>query len=126
MLTDILEGQLWSLFSELCRALCILVELPIFSLFLSTAAKFRLFSPETRTQSDPSSRVVDLKLPLLHPISEVSFDDLASLVIDDTVSLDEVTGDKWISHLGRPLYGGFSFSSGRRLTYCHKKVRLSL
>jgi hypothetical protein len=108
MLADTLEGRQWSLFSELRRALRLLVDLPIFSLFLSTAAKFRLFSPDI--QSDPSRRVVDLKLPLLNPISEISFDDLAPLAIKGTVTLNDVIGDKWISHLGRPLYEGFALS----------------
>lgn len=91
-LADILVEK-ESLFVGLRRALHTLVGLPIFSLFLSTTAKFRLFSPET-----------DPKLELPSPISEISFDDLAFPAIEDTVSLDEVTGDKWISHLGRPLY----------------------
>jgi hypothetical protein len=107
MLTDVEQG--WSLFSELHRALRMVVELPIFSLFLSTASKFRVFSPETRIRSDPSHRGVNLDLPVLHPISEISFDDLAFPAIEDTLTLNQVIGDKWISHLGRPLYEDFGF-----------------
>jgi hypothetical protein len=100
VLTDIPGEQGWSLFSELRRALHAVVGLPIFSLFLSTASKFRLFSPEI--QSDQSHLGVNLNLPLLHPISEISFDDLAFPAIEGSVMLDKVIENK-ISHLGRPL-----------------------
>ena len=83
MLTDILgeEGCQWSLFSELCHALRTIVGLPICSLFISTSAKFRPFSP--RMRPDPS-----LRLPSLQPITEVSFDDLGFLAIENTESSD--------------------------------------
>jgi len=43
-----------------------MVDLPIFSLFLSTAGRFHLFSPENR--SDPSVRVSNAELVLLDPV----------------------------------------------------------
>ncbi|KAI0248401.1 hypothetical protein BJV78DRAFT_1363568 [Lactifluus subvellereus] len=98
-LTDKPLDRVWTLFSELCRALRKVVSLPIFSLFISTASRFHLSSPETRL--DPSSR----DLVLLDPISEISFDDLAFSAREDTVSLDRVVQLDWIAHLGRPLFG---------------------
>ncbi|KAK2463837.1 hypothetical protein APHAL10511_004142 [Amanita phalloides] len=80
--------QEWSLFSELQRVLAELVKLPIFVLFISTSGKIHLRSP---------------KLPL-HPISEISFDDVM-LSSTEGVNLDQVVQMDWISHLGRPLFG---------------------
>lgn len=105
IVTDMETGQ--SLLSELRRALRVITRYPIFCLLLSTAAKFRVFYPEVR--SDPSLRVVTRIPPELHPICEISFDDLAFPAIEDTVRLDEVIQDRWMSHLGRPLYGVLSF-----------------
>jgi hypothetical protein len=115
-LTDILgeQGCQWSLFSELCHALRLIVGLPIFSLFLSTAPKFHRFPPHIG--SDPS-----LRLPSLQPITEISFDDLGFPAIEDTVTLNQVIRNKWISHLGRPLYEGFEYLCECQLTYCLTK-----
>lgn len=55
VLTDIPPNKPWKLFSELRRILRQISMHPIFSLFLSTAGRFNLFSPVTR--SDPSLRV---------------------------------------------------------------------
>lgn len=96
LLADIPVARGSSLFVELLHALKILVDLPIFTLFLSTAGKFRLFSSET--QSDGSDLI------LLPPISEISFDDLAFTAVEENIVLDDqVVTDEWISHLGRPL-----------------------
>lgn len=78
------------------------IDLPIFSLFLSTPPIFHSFKP--KYQSDISSQVVNLDVPLPPPITETSFDDLSFPVIEGRVTLDEVIGDRWISHLGQPLY----------------------
>jgi hypothetical protein len=101
-LTDTPRDKSWTVFSELRRVLGELVDLPIFSLFLSTTGKFHLFSPEIR--SDPSRRAANRNLPLLHPISEISFDDLAYPAMEDQIMLSQVVRTDWISHLGRPLY----------------------
>jgi hypothetical protein len=92
----------WNFFWELRRVLRQIHDLAIFSLFLSTAGRFHLFSPEIR--SDPSNRVRDSSSRPLDPISEISFDDLAYLALNNTVTLDRVVQTDWISHLGRPLY----------------------
>jgi hypothetical protein len=108
ILTDIPESSSWTLFSELRRVLRETIDHPIFSLFLSTAGKFHLFSPEIR--SDPSGRVTNHELSPLHPISEICFDDIAYPAKENTVSLDRVVTTDWISHLGRPLYVHFTYS----------------
>lgn len=102
ILTDTPKDAGWTLFVELRRTLRELVDLPIFSLFLSTVGRFHLFSPEIR--SDPSTRVAKADLVPLNPITEVSFDDLAFPAKEDTVTLGRVVQVDWISHLGRPLY----------------------
>ena len=92
----------WNLFIELRRTLRATVDDPIFSLFLTTAGRFQLFSPDIR--SDPSNRVVNDNLPTLHPITEISFDTLAHSAKENVVSLYQVTQTDWIARLGRPLY----------------------
>lgn len=78
--------------SELRRVLSELNGKPIFGLFLSTAAN--TFKP------------YDIRdLP---PITETSFDALAYIAEEGVTTLDEVAQDKWMSHLGRPL---FAFTS---------------
>lgn len=113
ILTDTPKDTVWTLFSELRRTLRGVIDFPIFSLFLSTAGRFHLFSPEIR--SDPSNRIPNFDDPL-HPISEISFDDLAFPGKEDTVTLDRVVQLDWISHLGRPLHVHLTCSSGQQLT----------
>ena len=106
ILTDYPKYSGWTLFSELCRTLQGIVKQPIFTLFLSTAGRFHLFSP--RIQPDPSGRVTNSSLQPIDPITEISFDDLAFEAKKNTVSLDRVVETDWISHLGRPLCDNFS------------------
>ena len=108
ILTEFPERCGWTLFSELRRALQVIVKQPIFSLFLATAGSFHHISPEIK--SDPSRRVTDAGLRLLDPITEISFDDLAYLAEEDTVSLSRVVSTDWISHLGRPLCVHFPYT----------------
>ncbi len=115
ILTDIPKRSSWTLFSELRRVLREIIDHPIFSLFLSTAGRFHLFSPEIR--SDHSNRITNLNLAPLHPISEICFDDIAYPAKEYTVSLDRVVTTDWISHLGRPLYVHFTYSFQEQLTY---------
>ena len=107
ILTDNPKDQGWTLFSELRRTLREIVVWPIFSLYLSTAGSFHLFSPGIK--SDPSSRVTNAILLPLDPISEISFDDLAFPAQAGIVSLDRVVQTDWMSHLGRPLYVHFTY-----------------
>ncbi len=115
ILTDNPKRSRWTLFSELRRILREIIDHPIFSLFLSTAGRFHLFSPEIR--SDDSNRITNLNLAPLHPISEICFDDMAYPARENTVSLDRVVKTDWISHLGRPLYVHFTYSFQEQLTY---------
>jgi len=91
----------WTIYSELRRCLCQLVSLPMFTLFLSTAGKFRLFSPDR--PDDLSSRVVLGHKRVLPPITETGFDQLALTAIENQTTLDQVVKDEWICSLGRPL-----------------------
>jgi hypothetical protein len=108
-LTDNPPDKEWSLFLELRRILRQTRDFPIFSLFLSTAGRFNLFSPAIR--SDPSNRVRDPSSRPLDPITEISFDDIAYLALENSVTLDRVVQMDWISHLGRPLYVHSSYLS---------------
>jgi hypothetical protein len=102
VLTDTPKNKTWTVFSELRRVLRELVHFPIFSLFLSTSGKVLSFSPVM--QSDPSRRARESDISPLHPISEMSFDDLAYPAMEDHITLSRVVKTDWISHLGRPLY----------------------
>jgi len=107
ILTDNPKDRNWTLFSELRRTLREIVDWPIFSLFLSTAGSFHLFSPDIK--SDHSSRVTNAVLLPLNPISEISFDDLAYPAQEGIVSLDRVVQMDWMSHLGRPMCVHFTY-----------------
>jgi hypothetical protein len=98
-----------SFFEELVHALYSIADLPIFSLFLSTAAKFNVPLP-SKTRLHPLVDL-DFKLPFPPQISETCFDDLAFPAIEGTLTFNQVIGNEWISHLGRPLYACF-FSFG--------------
>jgi len=97
-LVDSVYGQNWSLLSELRRVLLLgLAGKPIFALFLSTAAD--QFKPND-IQDHP-------------PITETSFDALAFTAEEGVTTLDEVAKDKWMSHLGRPLFASLIYSVER-------------
>ena len=108
------------LFTELVWALHLItvIDLPIFSLFLSTPPIFHSFSQTY--QSALSNQMVNVNLPLPPAITETSFDDLAFPVIEDKVTLDEVIEDRWISHLGRPMYEPLTFWSVNKLIYLER------
>ena len=114
----------WNLFSELRRILRQTSDHPIFSLFLSTAGRFNLFSPEIR--SDPSKRIKDSTLTTLDPITEISFDDLAYHAPENKIKLERVVEMDWICHLGRPLYALFGYHFSEQLTSHLVQVRVHL
>ena len=105
----------WNLFSELCRVLRQINHLQIFSLFLSTAGRFRQFSPDIHHEK--SARARDPEYRPLDPILEISFDDIEYPASMDTVTIERVVGIDWISHLGRPLYVHPSYPFRELLTY---------
>ncbi|KAF8333428.1 uncharacterized protein EI90DRAFT_3051997, partial [Cantharellus anzutake] len=88
------EQIYWNLFSELRRILRQIEDLPIFSLFLSTAG--RLNHPPPGSNERP-----------LNPITEISFDDISYPALKNTVTINRVVETSWISHLGRPLFGSY-------------------
>ena len=101
-LTAHLTDSRGTLFSELRHVLRVLCKEPIFSLFLFTTSRFHLFNPETSI--DPCNRIQLGKLHTLPPITEIAFDALAYIATEGQTTLNEVVEDKWMSHLGRPLY----------------------
>ena len=91
----------WNMFSELRRFLRQTSDQAIFSLFLSTAGRFNVFSPEI--SSDPSRRTQYSTLSPLDSITEISFDDLAYDAPEYKIMLEQVVDVDWMCHLGRPL-----------------------
>jgi hypothetical protein len=82
----------YSVLSELRHVLRELHELPIFTLFISTSASKFNYSLKPNYIND------------LPPIIATSFDALAYPVEEGVTTLDEVAQDKWMCHLGRPLF----------------------
>jgi hypothetical protein len=109
------DQETWNLFSELRRVLRQIQHLQIFSLFLSTAGRFDKFSPDVH--SHPSARAREPDNRPLHPISEISFDDIAYPALKGTITIDKVVEIDWISHLGRPLYVHLSYPFRELLSY---------
>ncbi|KAH9959793.1 hypothetical protein BC827DRAFT_1376981 [Russula dissimulans] len=95
----------WNVFTELRRILRQIKDLPIFSVFLSTAGRFDKLPPEIH--SEPSGRAREPDNHPLSSISEISFDDIAYPALRDTVTIDRVVDIDWICHLGRPLFGSY-------------------
>ncbi len=93
----------------------------IFSLFLSTAGHFNLFSPDIR--SDPSRRIRNFSLGPLDPITETSFDNLAYDAPEGKIELSRVVEMDWMCHLGRPLYVLFDYRFNEQLTSHLEQVR---
>jgi hypothetical protein len=91
-------------FSELRRALRMLHEAPVFSLFLSTTGEISQFNPHRSV--DPSARVMEGDLRLIPPYSDLGFDQAMAghEVGNGEKTIDEVTGWEFMSRLGRPLY----------------------
>ena len=102
-LTQYPEGQRWSIYSELRRALRTIIESSFISIFLSTAGKFHNFSPSP--QYEPSARVMARTLEMLPPITTVGFDEFAEMVdfIKEDWSLDRIASTHYMVHLGRAL-----------------------
>ena len=100
ILTETDETNSRSKFVEFRSALFYLSHLPFFTLFLSTAGKFDLTSPQT--ELDPSARIIKKTRRTLPPIVETGFDQLA-LRCSEGASLEEVATDQFMAHLGRPL-----------------------
>jgi hypothetical protein len=101
-LNDQINGQAWTRLSELRRALRKIRDLPIFSVFLSTAGKFDLF-PDIQFES--SNRITSHTLHRFSPITEVGFDEFAAKVSPNGESLlTQVASTDHMAHLGRALW----------------------
>jgi hypothetical protein len=99
-------------FSELRRALRMLYEAPVFSLFLSTTGEISQFNPHQLV--DPSARVIEGDLRLIPPYSDLGFDQAMAghEVANGEKTIDEVTGWEFMSRLGRPLYVMVVYDNG--------------
>ena len=102
ILMESLVDRGWTIYSELRHCLCQLIDLPIFTLFLSTAGEFHLFS--LNRSDDLSSWVVHSHKRVLPPIMETGFNQFALTATEDQMTLDQVVKDQWICSFGRPLY----------------------
>ncbi|KAF8637023.1 hypothetical protein AX17_003092 [Amanita inopinata Kibby_2008] len=99
------DANAWVEYDVLRRTLHAVRYLPIFSLFLSTSSKICNFIP-----APPQGRVTALmpdNLSLLPPFTELGFEQLiASSPLEEySVTISNVTTDKFMSKFGRPLFG---------------------
>lgn len=92
-------------FTVLRRALRTIVDLPIFSLFLSTIpGKLDQFA--SLPQKEPSSRLISMLLKTFPPICYTKLESLAPRLTNDPKkpwTLSQVASTYHIAHLGRPL-----------------------
>ncbi len=90
-----------SRFSELRRALRLIHHLPIWTIFLSTAGKFHLFTPELHMES--SSRIASKSLRTYPAVTETGFDEFAEPVASGSKTLSCIASTQHMAHLGRAL-----------------------
>ncbi|KAI0806787.1 hypothetical protein C8Q74DRAFT_1362378 [Fomes fomentarius] len=99
----------WTPFTVLRRVLHTIVNLPIFTLFVSTMGKLEQFSPLSLVPKAPSSRLMGQpELETYRPFCLTSFDQFApsmTKVLDIPWTLNQVASTYHIAHLGRPLFG---------------------
>ena len=89
-------------YTVLRRALRGLRELPFFTLFMSTAGRFRQFAPFR--DEDPSMRIQRRHKEFYPPITIVPFDTFAKKVaFGSTWTLSKIASTDQIVHLGRAL-----------------------
>jgi hypothetical protein len=93
----------WSVFNEMRHALRRLQALPLFSVFLSTTGKISQFTSTMR--DDISKRVVEGKLIVIQPYTDIGFDPLANIICaDGTWTLEQLTQLSQMTTQGRPMY----------------------
>ncbi|KAF8892397.1 hypothetical protein CPB85DRAFT_245436 [Mucidula mucida] len=97
-----LTASTLSRFSELRRALQLIRHLPIWTIFLSTAGKFHLFTPELHMES--SSRIASKSLHTYPVITETGFDEFAEPVASGSKTLSRIASTYHMAHLGRALF----------------------
>jgi hypothetical protein len=92
----------WSVFNELRHVLRGLHNLPLFSLFLSTTGKISQFA--STMEEDLSARIVEGKLVIIQPFTDLGFDPLARIIsLDRAWDLERLTDVAHFCTLGRPL-----------------------
>lgn len=99
-----IEQDGWSRFEELRRALRIIVELPVFSLFLSTKGKLEQFAPLPKKTG--SNRIASGNLAMYAPIVATPLDVLADrfpIYSKKPWTLMRAASTYHMAHLGRPL-----------------------
>lgn len=95
------EGNGWK-FHAIRRALRIVLEEPIFALFLSTTGKAVAFTPSA--SKDLSGRVQKGELLLATPFTELGFEQPAGLLRSPMPpKIKDVSTEQFMSYLGRPL-----------------------
>ena len=93
----------WSIFNELCQALRRLRGLPLFALFLSTTGNISEFT--SAMGEDLSKRLVEGKLDIIQPFTDLGFDSLAHpIAASGSWNLERLTEDSQMCSQGRPLY----------------------
>ena len=81
----------WSVFDELQDALRMIHNLPLFSLFLFLSTT----RPTSSIGEDPSAQ----------PFTDLGFDSFCTIIdLNGKWDLEKLTGDEYISRLGRPLF----------------------
>ncbi|KAI0291191.1 hypothetical protein B0F90DRAFT_1824119 [Multifurca ochricompacta] len=103
-LTHLERDRGWSIFLQLRAALREVSNFGIFTLFLSAVDSVR-FSWEHPLDRHPSNRLVQYAPERLPPITDAAPFDLFEFEAEEgIVTLSTVTEDRWICHLGRPLF----------------------
>ncbi|KDR72947.1 hypothetical protein GALMADRAFT_228637 [Galerina marginata CBS 339.88] len=100
----------WSNLTVIQDVLRSLVHFPVFSLFLSTTCTGEFCQSTAPLHNDPSSRIHWKVSKSIEPYTDFGFDKLASVKrvsLDGSWNLENVTQDRHISCLGRPLFGSF-------------------
>ncbi|KAL0958082.1 hypothetical protein HGRIS_000258 [Hohenbuehelia grisea] len=103
------EKQPWSKFGELRSVLRGLSNDSLFAIFLSTTGKFSKFTPASG--NDTSSRIVTRFLKPIPPFCDLGLDLLPRkysemrLSISGSLTLERVSSEEFMVHLGRPLFG---------------------
>ncbi|KAI0773477.1 hypothetical protein C8Q74DRAFT_1217582 [Fomes fomentarius] len=100
------DSRIWTRFSALTRALHVVVNQPVFSIFLSTMGDARTLSqPElsasSRTATTLQSQSEQCKVP---PILFTTFDVFSRKLSGNKWTLRQVASTSHIAHLGRPLF----------------------
>ncbi|OCH84965.1 hypothetical protein OBBRIDRAFT_348625 [Obba rivulosa] len=97
------RGPRWSMFSQLRRALRVLNDQRLFSLFLSTSVSICQLSPDPWDRV--SQRLQDGQFSIIPPYTDFGFDHMAMVCErGDEPSMDDIAKVSRLVKLGRPLF----------------------